>query len=91
MQLERIEHYIQEDGIIIAKYDLKHHHVRFTTHQQIGFVGMCEYHLRGSDEEMLADAPLTVRQQLLLLVHLAFYCGVGYKTTMGLGQVRIGE
>jgi CRISPR-associated endoribonuclease Cas6 len=31
---------------------------------------------------------LTVRQQILLLSQLAFYTGVGYKTTMGMGQTR---
>jgi len=28
------------------------------------------------------------RQQMLLLAQLAFYCGIGYKTAMGMGQVR---
>jgi CRISPR-associated endoribonuclease Cas6 len=91
VQLDRIERYIQEDGIIIINYDLKPHHVRFTTHQQPGFVGACEYHLRGPDEEMTPDAPLTVRQQLLLLANLSFYCGIGYKTSMGMGQTRLRE
>ena len=35
------------------------------------------------------EMPLTVRQQLYLLAHLAFYCGVGYKTPMGMGRVRL--
>ena len=89
VQRDHIEEYMQDDGIIIADYHLKSHHVRFTTHQQIGFVGTCEYSLRGPDEKTTEDAPLTVRQQMLLLAHLAFYCGIGYKTTMGLGQTRL--
>jgi CRISPR-associated endoribonuclease Cas6 len=32
---------------------------------------------------------LTIRQQVYLLAQLAFYSGVGYKTAMGLGQVRL--
>ncbi len=40
--------------------------------------------LRGGDGE----APLTMKQQVLLLAQLAFYCGIGYKTAMGMGQVR---
>ncbi len=32
---------------------------------------------------------LTVRQQILILARLAFYCSVGYKTAMRLGQVRL--
>jgi len=91
VQLDRIERYLQEDGVIITDYDFKPHHVRFTTHPQLGFVGTCEYHLRGPDEETTPDAPLTVRQQILLLAHLAFYCGIGYKTSMGMGQARLRE
>jgi CRISPR/Cas system endoribonuclease Cas6 (RAMP superfamily) len=50
---------------------------------------MCKYNLRGPDEEVKGteEAPLTVRQQILLLAQLAFYCGIGYKTAMGMGQV----
>ncbi|QBD81871.1 CRISPR system precrRNA processing endoribonuclease RAMP protein Cas6 [Ktedonosporobacter rubrisoli] len=89
VQRERIEQYIQEDGVIVADYDLKTHHVRFTTHVQQGFIGTCKYHLRGPDEETSQETPLTVRQQLLLLAYLAFYCGIGYKTSMGMGRTRI--
>ncbi|HYU73040.1 MAG TPA: CRISPR system precrRNA processing endoribonuclease RAMP protein Cas6 [Ktedonobacteraceae bacterium] len=89
VQQERIEQYLQEDGIIVVDYDLKTHQVHFTTHPQRGFVGACTYQLRGPDEKSdEADTPLTVRQQMYLLARLAFYSGVGYKTAMGLGQVR---
>ncbi len=89
IQSDRIEQYIQDDGIIITDYDLKTHHVKFTTHLQPGFIGTCRYQLRGPDESTGPDAPLTIRQQLLLLVRLAFYCGIGYKTSMGMGRVRL--
>lgn len=88
VQRERIEQYIQDDGIIVIDYDLKTHHVQFTTHQQQGFIGSCKYALRGPDEAVTPEAPLTVRQQLLLLARLSFYCGVGYKTSMGMGRTR---
>jgi CRISPR-associated endoribonuclease Cas6 len=88
VQRERIEQFIQDDGVVVADYDLKPHQVRFAAYPQQGFVGMCKYHLRGPDEETTPEAPLTVRQQLLLLAQVAFYCGVGYKTPMGVGQVR---
>lgn len=88
VQRERIEQYIQNDGIIIVDYDLKPHHVRFTTHQQPGFIGTCSYHVRGPDEATTPEAPLTIRQQLFLLSQLAFYCGIGYKTPMGMGRAR---
>lgn len=89
VQKEDIEQYLQEDGAIIVDYDLKAHHLIFTTHQQRGFVGTCTYQLRGPDAAVTTERPLTVRQQLLLLAHLSFYSGVGYKTAMGLGQARL--
>ncbi len=89
VQREAIEQYIQDEGIIIADYNLKPHVVKFSTHAQQGFVGTCKYVLRGPDEPTTEESPLTVRQQMLLLGELAFYCGVGYKTAMGMGQARI--
>jgi len=90
IQGDRIEQYAMDDGIIIADYNLKPHTVKFTTHWQQGFVGKCKYLLRGPDEATTEEAPLTVRQQILLLAQLAFYCGVGYKTSMGMGRARNG-
>jgi len=88
VQKEHIEEYIQDDGMIIVDYNLKTHRLKFTTHQQQGFIGQCRYHLRSSGEESTLYSSLTVRQQILLLAQLAFYCGVGYKTSMGMGRVR---
>lgn len=89
VQEDAIEQYILEDGMIITDYDLKTHHVRFTTHEQPGFVGTCTYHLRkGANEIITPETPLAVRQQILLLAQLAFYCGVGHKASMGLGRVK---
>jgi CRISPR-associated endoribonuclease Cas6 len=50
-------------------------------HREIGCVGDCEF---------LVDdrAPAQVSQVARLLVDFAYYAGVGYKTTMGMGQVR---
>ncbi len=83
-----IEQYIQNNGIIITDYNLKPHRVTFTNHPQPGFTGTCTYALRGPDEPASEEAPLTVRQQLILLAQLAFYTGVGYKTAMGMGRTR---
>jgi len=88
VQRERIEQYALDEGVIIADYDLKPHQVKFTTHTQLGFIGTCKYVLRGPDELITNEAPLTVRQQIMLLANLAFYSGVGYKTAMGMGQTR---
>ena len=89
VQMVRIEQYAMDEGVVIADYDLKPHTVKFTTHWQEGFVGMCTYHLRGPDEQTTVDAPLTLKQQIMLLGELAFYCGVGYKTAMGMGRTRM--
>jgi CRISPR-associated endoribonuclease Cas6 len=89
VQREQIEQYLQEDGIIVLDYDLNAHHVHFTTHLQRGFIGTCTYQLRGHEERSSAGEALSIHQQVYLLTQLAFYCGVGYKTAMGLGQVRL--
>jgi CRISPR-associated endoribonuclease Cas6 len=89
IQKERVEQYLQEDGVIAIDYDLNAHHLHFTTHLQRGFVGTCTYQLRGTDEPTTPEAPLTIRQQIFLLAQLAFYSGIGYKTAMGLGQARL--
>ena len=89
VQKERIERYVEEEGVVIEDYDLRTHQVNFVKHPQRGFLGTCSYQLRGPDEETTAEMPLTVRQQLYLLAQLAFYCGVGYKTPMGMGRVRL--
>jgi CRISPR-associated endoribonuclease Cas6 len=91
VQVERVEQYIEDDGIIISNYDLKPHQVYLRRHMQQGFVGMCKYDVRSPSEEekVTEEAPLTTRQQIRLLTRLAFYCGIGYKTAMGMGQVRL--
>lgn len=89
IDINAINQYIQDEGIIITDYNLKPHQVKFTTHVQHGFVGTCTYALRGPDEAPTEESPLTVRQQVLLLAQLAFYCGVGYKTAMGMGRTRV--
>lgn len=88
IQMECIAQYIENEGVVISNYDLMPHQVYFTTHVQPGFIGKCTYDLRGPDEAAMGEAVLTVRQQIWLLGQLAFYCGVGYKTAMGMGQVR---
>ena len=89
VQKEAIEHYALEEGIIIDDYNLRPHSIKFSNHWQQGFIGTCRYLLRGPDDPVTDEAPLTVRQQILLLAQLAFYCGVGYKTAMGMGRVRM--
>jgi hypothetical protein len=90
VQKERIEDYISAEGMVIDDYELRTHQVHFPRFLQRGFVGFCRYLLRGPDERPpTPDAPLTVRQQIYLLARFAFYAGIGYKPTMGMGQVRM--
>jgi CRISPR-associated endoribonuclease Cas6 len=90
IQRERIEQYLQDDGVIVADYELNVHRVHFSTHVQRGFLGTCTYQLRGGDEKSDdPQMPLTLRQQIALLAQLSFYTGIGYKTAMGLGQSRL--
>jgi len=89
VQSELVERYVENDGMVICDYDLQPHQVCFAHHAQRGFVGRCKYDLRSPDEATTVEAPLTVRQQILLLAQMAFYCGIGYKTAMGMGQVRL--
>jgi CRISPR-associated endoribonuclease Cas6 len=88
VQKEQIESYIEDEGIVIEDYELRTHQVHFVNHPQKGFTGTCKYHLRGSDGEATSEGVLPVRRQLLLLAQMAFYSGVGYKTTMGMGRAR---
>jgi len=88
VQSELVERYVENDGMVISDYALQPHQVCFAHHPQRGFVGRCKYDVRWPDEKVAGEAALTVRQQILLLARLAFYCGIGYKTAMGMGQVR---
>lgn len=90
VQKERIEQYIDDDGIVIDDYELRPHQLQFAHHPQRGFVGRCCYELRTCQEDEAAPgAPLTIQQQVVLLAQLAFYCGVGSKSPMGMGRVRL--
>jgi CRISPR-associated endoribonuclease Cas6 len=89
VQRERIEEYALNEAIFITDYDLKVHTIKFTTHTQPGFIGTCNYALCGPDDPPTDAAPFSTRQQIILLSHLAFYSGIGYKTAMGMGQARM--
>ena len=59
----------------------------FGKHKSVGFVGNCAYEFfvsrQSGDEENIEMLRL-----VNLLADFAFYCGTGYKTTMGMGQTR---
>lgn len=88
VQPERIQAFIEAEGVVIDDYQLQTHNAHFAQHIQPGFVGSCRYLLRGPDDRLTVEETLTLRQQILLLSWFAFYTGVGYKPTMGMGQAR---
>jgi CRISPR-associated endoribonuclease Cas6 len=66
--------------IIISRYELESVMEEFKNYTIKGFRGYCEYEL---DNNLSLDKIRDIN----LLADFSFYSGVGYKTTMGLGQV----
>jgi CRISPR-associated endoribonuclease Cas6 len=69
-------------GIVVTDCDLSTYTLHFPTYTQKGFTGTCTYALQEDNEQMA---------YLARLAAFARFAGVGYKTTMGMGQVRIQE
>ena len=67
------------DAVVMSRYELRTQMLQFPKHKQVGFVGYVIY-------ECVAGGPLAAA--LDLLADFALYAGVGYKTTMGMGQTR---
>ncbi len=65
--------------VTVAACDLSTHTLHYPKYMQKGFVGTCTYTLQ-EDGERAAH--------LVRLAAFAHFAGVGYKTTMGMGQVR---
>ncbi len=69
-------------SITVTDCDLSTHTLHFPTYTQKGFTGTCTYALQEEDEQSACLAQLAA---------FARFAGVGYKTTMGMGQVRLQE
>jgi len=69
-------------NITIITCDLSTHILHYPKYAQKGFTGTCTYHLPQEEEQAA---------QLTRLAAFARFSGVGYKTTMGMGQVRMEE
>ncbi|MEJ5185543.1 MAG: CRISPR-associated endoribonuclease Cas6 [Candidatus Geothermincolales bacterium] len=61
------------------RYRLETKILHFDGFRHVGFEGFCEYRLQGNDGHL--------RRSLSLLAEFSEFCGVGIKTTMGMGQV----
>ena len=78
--------------IQFSRYSIRTRIMNFGGYRQLGFVGDCEYQFMrngstsGSDETE-GSSPRYLKQ-VNALANFAFYCGTGYKTTMGMGQTR---
>lgn len=65
--------------ILPARYELRTEMLQFAKNPQLGFTGTCMYELRGAEDD---------RRLVAALAEAAFYLGVGYKTTQGMGLVK---
>ncbi len=72
--------YLEKDTVVLELDGLRTQMWRYPRHMQVGFTGRVVYGFQGQDENL--------RQQLNALADFAFYAGVGYKTTMGMGQTQ---
>lgn len=69
-----------EKCLAIAQCQIRTKMVMVSGGKQIGFLGKCRYHPLNRDAYWL--------RVINLLASFSFFSGVGYKTTMGMGQVR---
>ncbi|MFN2137305.1 MAG: CRISPR-associated endoribonuclease Cas6 [Candidatus Promineifilaceae bacterium] len=67
-------------NVAVARYHIKTHAYQYGNSVQIGFTGPVTFKILDQKNESLV-------RHLNRLADLAFYTGVGYKTTMGMGQV----
>ncbi len=66
--------------VSVSDYELHTGKSVFATHAQKGFMGSCTYQVKSQQG---------CTPQVAVLAEFARYCGVGSKTTSGMGQVRI--
>jgi len=70
-----------EEHVIVARYSLETRYLPSSKFGQSGFQGDVTYEVKG-----IPTAPEA--QWLAPLARFALFSGVGYKTTMGMGQAR---
>jgi CRISPR-associated endoribonuclease Cas6 len=69
------------ENLVVNRYNLETRTLHFRKFNQIGFQGKITYDLKG-------DAHAPEARWLTPLARFALFSGVGYKTTMGMGQTR---
>lgn len=65
--------------VVVADYELHTATLHYPSYKQKGFLGTCTYLIQELGE---------CAQRMAALAEFARYAGVGYKTTMGMGQCR---
>lgn len=76
-----------QENIHFSRYSIKTKIMNFGGYKQLGFVGDCEYRLVNGN----GAGKSGLLKHAEALANFAFYCGTGYKTTMGMGQTRMQE
>jgi len=91
---------IDEDALLdfvqrhirFSKYAIKTRIMNFGGYKQLGFVGDCDYQfvdsISAGGQDRINKRAQEHLKQANALANFAFYCGTGYKTTMGMGQTR---
>lgn len=74
-------HAMIEQAMTLSHYQLHTQALDFGKYRQIGFTGEATFLIRRTLDDIWVRA-------IHLLADFAFFAGVGYKTTMGMGQVR---
>ena len=77
---ETIRHFTAQH-LVVAHYNLQTRMIRIKNHPQVGFEGHTTFQLLRHDQPDLTA-------HLHRLAQLAFYTGLGSRTTMGMGQIR---
>jgi CRISPR-associated endoribonuclease Cas6 len=78
-----LENYVKE-YVVITSHETRSTQLTIKGHPQVGFTGRVQYRL------MDKKPPAHLAATLTALVQFANFAGIGYKTTMGMGQVRAG-
>lgn len=83
---EKLLNFVENHAGLTA-IDSKNRVLDFGRDKIAGFVGSCAYRFF-IDKQSADDDNLEMLRWVNLLADFAFYCGTGYKTTMGMGQTR---
>ncbi len=83
---KEFEEWVERNIVVGRVHQWQTEPIRYKQNIYIGGVGKLDYHLLDKSNSTSSHANVAHFNRLL---HLAFYTGIGYKTTHGLGQVRI--